>query len=156
MIYMFKAIHYCLLMYSRILEINVSKYISLILLIFLSAPALTWQACLKKTEVKLELITNINMLLIIEDGTRGGITHAIHRYAEANNKYMKNYDKNKESSYLMYLDTNNLYGWAMSQKLSVDGFKWKTDLSITDKKFIKNYDENSNIRYMLEVDIKYL
>ena len=156
MIYMFKAIHYCLLMYSRILEINVSKYISLILLIFLSAPALTWQACLKKTEVKLELITNINMLLMIEDGTRGGITHAIHRYAEANNKYMKNYDKNKESSCLMYLDTNNLCGWAMSQKLSVDGFKWKTDLSITDKKFIKNYDENSNIRYMLEVDIKYL
>ena len=96
------------------------------------------------------------MLLMIEDGIRGGITHAIHRYAEANNKYMNNYDKNKESSYLMYLDTNNLYGWAMSQKLSVDGFKWKPNLSLTDKKFIKNYDENSSIRYMLEVDVKYL
>ena len=53
---------------------------------------------------------------------RGGICHVIHRYAKANNKYMKNYDKNKESSYIQYLDANNLYGWAMSQK---DGFKWK-------------------------------
>ena len=63
------------------------------------------------------------MLLIIEKGIRGGICYAIHRYAKANNKYMKKYDKNKESSYLMYLDANNLYGWAMSQTLPVDGFK---------------------------------
>ena len=69
------------------------------------------------------------MLLIVEKRTRGGIYHAIHRYAEANNKYMKNYDKNIESSYLMYLDANNLYGWAMSQKLPVDGFKWIKKLS---------------------------
>ena len=63
------------------------------------------------------------MLLMIDKGIRGGTTHVIHRYAEGNNKYMKNYDKNKESLYLMYLDANNLYGWAMSQKLHVDGFK---------------------------------
>ena len=64
------------------------------------------------------------MLLMVQKGTRGGICHAMHRYAKANNKYMKEkYDKNKESSYLMYLDANNLYGLAMSQKLSVDGFK---------------------------------
>ena len=63
------------------------------------------------------------MLLIIEKGIRGGICYAIHRYAKTNNKYMKKYDKNKESSYLMYLDANNLYGWAMSQTLPVDGFK---------------------------------
>ena len=56
---------------------------------------------------------------------RGGICHTIHRYAKANNKYMKNYDKNKESSFIEYLDASNLYGWAMSQKLPVDGFKWK-------------------------------
>ena len=65
---------------------------------FLSAPGLTWQACLKKTEVKLELLTENDMLLMVEKGIRGGMCHAIHRYAKANNKYMKNYDINKESS----------------------------------------------------------
>ena len=62
---------------------------------------------------------------MVEKGIRGGICHAIHRYAKANNKYMKNYDKNIESSYLEYLDANNLYGWGMSQKLPVNGFKCK-------------------------------
>ena len=96
----------------------------LILLIFLSAPGLAWQVCFKKTEVKLDLLTDIDLLLMVEKGTRGGICHAIHRYAKANDKYMKEkYDKNKESSYLMYLDANNLYRWAMSQELLVDGFK---------------------------------
>ena len=92
---------------------------------FLSAPGLAWQACLKNTEVKLELLTDINSLLMVEKGIRSGICHAIHRYAKGNNKYMKNYDKNKESSYLQYLDANNLYGWAMSQKWPVNGFKWE-------------------------------
>ena len=64
------------------------------------------------------------MLLMVEKGTRGGIYQAIHRYAKANNKYMKSYDKNNESSYTEYLDANNLYRWAMSQKLPVNGFKW--------------------------------
>ena len=77
---------------------------------FVSAPGLAWQACLKKTEIKLELLTNFDMLLMVEKGIRGGICHAIHRYAKANNKYMKNYDKNKDSSYIQYLDANNLYG----------------------------------------------
>ena len=90
---------------------------------FLSTPGLAWQACLKKTKVKLELLTDIDMLLMVEKGTRGGICQAIHRYAKANNKYMKNYNKDVISSYLMYLDANNLYGWAMSQKLAVNGFK---------------------------------
>ena len=67
---------------------------------FLSAPGLAWQAALKKTKVKLDLLTNIHMLLMVEKGIRGGICHSIYRYAKANNKYMKNYDKNKKSSYL--------------------------------------------------------
>ena len=68
---------------------------------------------------------------------------------------MKNYDKNIESSYLIYLDSNNLYGWAMSQKLSVSGFKSKRDVSIFDAEFIKNYDENSDKGYILDVTIDY-
>ena len=122
---------------------------------FASAPGLAWQVCLKKTEVKLELLTDFDMLLIIEKGIRGGICQTTHRYAKANNKYMKNYDKNNESSYIEYLDANNLYGWAMSQKLPVNGFKWENDLSRFNERFIKNYNENSDIGYFLEVDIDY-
>ena len=96
---------------------------------FLSAPGLAWQACLKKTKVELELLTDIDMLLMIEKGSRGGICQAIHRYAKANNKYMKNYDKNIISSYLMYFDVNIFCGWAMYQKLPVDGFKSVKKLS---------------------------
>ena len=90
---------------------------------FLSAQRLARQACLKKTGIELELSTDNNMVLMIEKVIRRGIIHAIHRYAEANNKYMKTYDKNKESSYPIYLDAKNLYGWAMSQKFPVGGFK---------------------------------
>ena len=96
----------------------------------LSAPGLAWQTALKKTEVKLQLLTDIDMLLMVENGIRGGICHAIHQYAKANNKYMKEYDKNKESSYLKYWDVNKLYGWAMSQKLPVSKFQWIKELLI--------------------------
>ena len=96
---------------------------------FLSLPGLAWQACLKKTNIKLELLTDYDMLLMVEEGIRGGICHSIHRHARANNKCMKNYDKNEESSYIQYLDVNNLCGWAMSQKLPVNGFKWIEDTS---------------------------
>ena len=84
---------------------------------FVSAPGLAWQACLKKTEVKLELLTDYDMILMIKKRIRGRICQATHRYAKANNKYMRNDDKNSESWYIEYLDANNLYGWAMSQKL---------------------------------------
>ena len=76
----------------------------------MSVPRLARQACLKKTGVKLELITNFDMVLMTEKGIRGGIYQAAHTYAKANNKYMKNYDKNIESSYIEYLDANTLYG----------------------------------------------
>ena len=79
------------------------------------------------------------MLLMFEEGIRGGICQSTHRYVKANNKYMKNYDKSIEASYLMYLD--NLYGWEMSKKLPVDGFKWENDLSKFKENFIKNYSE---------------
>ena len=118
---------------------------------FLSAPGLAWQACFIKTGVKLELLTNIDMPIMIEKGIRSGICHAINRYAKANNKHMKNYDKNKESSYLMYLDANNLCGWAMSQKLPVSSFKWKKNLSKFVEDFIKNNDEYSNKGYFLRI-----
>ena len=95
------------------------------------------------------------MLLMVENGIRGAIYQAICRYAKANNKYMNNYDKRKLISYLMYLDANNLYGWKMSLKLPVNGFKWVRDLSKFNESFIKNYNENSDRGYFLEVDVEY-
>ena len=110
---------------------------------------------LKKTIVNLELLTDIDMLLMIEAGIRGGMCQSIHRYAKASNKYMKNYDKSIESSYLMYLDPNILYGWAMSQTLPINGFKWEDDLSRFNERFIKSYNENSNKGHFFEVDVEY-
>ena len=114
---------------------------------FLSVPGLA--------EVELELLTNTDMLLMVEKGIRGGICHAVFRYAKANNKYMQNYDKNEESSFLEYLDASNLYGWAMPQPLTVDGFKFVKNVAKIDEEFIKNYDQNSDEGYFLEVDVKY-
>ena len=117
---------------------------------FLSLPGLAWQACLKKANIELELLTDYDMLLMVEEGIRGGICHSIHRYAKANNKYMKSYNSNEESSYIQYLDANNLYGWSMSKKLPVNGFKWldndKTAEHVINEKFIKNYNENDKKR----------
>ena len=120
---------------------------------FLSLRRLAWQACLKKTSIK--LLTDYDMLLMVEEGIRGGICHSIHRYAKANNKSMKNYDENEESSYIQYLDANNLYGWGMFQKLPVNGVKWLEDTSEINEEFIKNYDENNNKGYIFKLDVKY-
>ena len=92
---------------------------------------------------------------MVEKGIRGGMCHAIHKYAKANNKYMKNYDEKEESSSIQYLDANNLYGWAMSQRLPVSGFKWKKNKSKFTEEFIKNYDEDSDKGYILDVDVEY-
>ena len=109
--------------------------------LFLSLPGLAWQACLKKTNIELELLTDYDMLLMVEERIRGGICHSIHRYAKANNKYIKNYNNNEQSSHIQYLEANNLYGWAMSKKLPANGSKW-TDNNITNEELIKNYNEN--------------
>ena len=124
---------------------------------FVSLPGLAWQAFLKKTNIELELLTDYDMLLMVEEGIRGGICHSIHRYAKANNKYMKNYNEDEESSYIQYLDTNNLYGWAMCKKLPVNGFKWLDSDKINEinEAFIKSYDENNDKGYIFEVDVKY-
>ena len=95
------------------------------------------------------------MLLMFEEGIRGGMCQVVYTYAKANKKYMKTYDESIKSSYTEYLDANKLYGWAMSQKLSVDGFRWVEKLSKFNEKFIKSYNENSDKGYFYEVDVEY-
>ena len=122
---------------------------------FVSLPGLAWQACLKKTNVELELLTDYDMLLMVEEGIRGGICHAIQRYAKANNKYMNDYDRKKKSSYIQYLDANNLYGKAITEKLPVRGFRWMDHISKIDEAFVKDYNKNDNKGYILDVDVHY-
>ena len=95
------------------------------------------------------------MLLMFEKGIRGGMCQVSHHYAKIKNKYLKNYDKNIESSYIEYLDPKNLYGWAMCKRLPVRDFKWLDNLSMFTEEFIKNYDENGDERYIFEVDVEY-
>ena len=123
------------------------------LMFFLSG--LAWQACLKKTNVELELLTDYDMFLMVEEGIRGGICHAVQRYAHANNQYMNDYDKKKKPSYIQYLDANNLYGKSMTEKLPVRGFKWMEDISKINEYFVKVYNKNDNKGYILDVDVDY-
>ena len=95
------------------------------------------------------------MLLMVEKGIRGEICHEIHQYAKANNKYIKYYNKNKDTSYPKYWDLNNLYGQALSQKLPLNNFEWMEDISQFNKVFIKSYNEESDAGYFLEVDVQY-
>ena len=111
---------------------------------------------LKKINIKLDLLTDIYLMFMVEKNIRGGICYAIYRYITANNKYMKNYDENKESSNLKYWDVNNLYGWAMSQKLLVNDFKWVKDRFQFINDFIENYNEDNSEGYFIEVDVQYL
>ena len=122
---------------------------------FVSLSGFVWHACLKVTGVNLELITDINMLLMIESGMRGGRCHVMYSYVEANNKYINNYDENKESSFLSYLDASNLYECPMIKKRPVCSFMWIKNVSRIDEEFIKDYDENSDIGYFLKLDLEY-
>ena len=123
---------------------------------FLSAPGLVWQAALRKSKVKLGLLTDINMLLMVEKGITGEICHSIYRYAKANNKYMKDYDKNKELSYVQYWIINDLYAGALSQKLPLNNFEWKKYNSQFNEDFICNYKEEGDEGFFFQVDNQYL
>ena len=119
---------------------------------FYTSPGLAWKACLKHTGIKLELLTDPDMLLMFERGIRGGITQAVRKYASANNKYMGDkFNPKSESSYLQYLDANNLYGWAMSQPLPIGGFKW-VDLNPNEISELATLTDKG---YILEVDVSY-
>ena len=117
---------------------------------FFTAPGLAWQAVFKKAKLKLVLLTDIDLLLMVGKGIRGGIFYDICWYAKANNKYMRTYNKNKESSYLKHWDVNSLHGWAMSKKLLVDGFKWVENTSQFIKDFLENYNDDSDEGYFLK------
>ena len=96
---------------------------------YITAPSLAFDG--KMTKVKLQLLTDGDMYLFLKEGIRGGISTITNRYAKSNNKHMGNqYDPSKQSSFIQYLDANNLYGWAMSQPLPVGGFEWLTDEDI--------------------------
>ena len=118
---------------------------------YYSAPGLSWDALLKMTWINLDLITDLDQQLFIEKGMRGGISTITHRHAVANNKYMKDYNPEVESSYIMYLDANNLYGWAMSKSLPFKDFKW-----LPPEDFIlDNYTDYTRKGVILEVDLEY-
>ena len=121
---------------------------------YFTSPGLSWDSMLKMTNIKLELMTDIDMFQFIEKGLRGGISYMANRYGKANNKYMKDYDEKSPSKYLMYLDANNLYGWAMSQYLPTGGFRWLTEKQINNIDLAK-YHENSRKGLILEVDLEY-
>ena len=105
------------------------------------------------TRIELNLISDIDMHLLIEKGMRGGISYLAKRHSKTNNKYMECYDSSKEGKYITYLDANNLYGWVMSQYLPYSGFKW---LNKKESEFCLNsIRENSSIGYMLEVNLEY-
>ena len=115
--------------------------------LYFSAPGLPWYAALKITKFELELLSNPDMLLMIESGIRGGIATISHRHAKANNEYMGTvFDYANESKFISYLDANNLYGWAMSKQLPTSWFKWLTDNELNDCK---------HLSCILEVDLEY-
>ena len=123
---------------------------------YFTAPGLAWDACLKMTNINLELLNDPNMLLMFEKGIRGGISMISNRYGEANNKYMGNrFNKNKLNKYLMYLDANNLYGCAMSKKLPIHSFKWLTSgemENLFNNRVVQVWEKTPCI---LEVDLEY-
>ena len=121
---------------------------------FYTSPGLAWQACLKMTEVEPELLTDPDMYLFFAEGLRGGISMISNRFSKANNPYVPDYDPDQDSSYVMYLDANNLYGWAMSQPLPTGEFDWLNEEEISNLD-ITQITDDSEEGYILEVDLKY-
>ncbi|XP_043263922.1 uncharacterized protein LOC122404280 [Colletes gigas] len=119
---------------------------------YYTLPGFTWDAMLKHTKITFELLTDIDMVMFIERGIRGGLSQCSGRYAHANNKYMSSYDASEESSYLMYFDVNNLYGWAMCQPLPYAKFQWVEDVVNFD---VSSIGVDSPTGYILEVDLEY-
>ena len=119
---------------------------------YFTAPGLSWDALLKCSDVKLELLSDPDMILFIEDGIRGGISMISNKYAKANNIYMKDFNKELVSKYIMYFDANNLYGWAMSQYLPTSDFKWLTNFEKFD---VMSIPDDNKKGYILEVDLEY-
>ena len=124
---------------------------------YYTSPGLVWDVCLKETGQELQLLHDYDMLMMFERGIRGRISHISKRYAEANNKYMKDYDPDEESTYIQYLDANNLYGWTMSQSLPTHGFKWMKDLTIDSVIDLLDKKRNPEVKkgYIFEVDLEY-
>ena len=122
---------------------------------YYTAPGLAWDAMLKMTKINLELLSDVDKLLMIEKGIRGGISIISNRYGKANNKYMKDYNKKEASKYLMYVDANNLYGWAMSQKLPVHSFNWMTDKELNNLFKVQVVQFWEKTPCILEVDLEY-
>ena len=118
---------------------------------FYSAPGLSWNACLKMTGIELELISDVDMYLMIEKGLRGGMSVITHRKAVSNNKYMSSYDPDKPSKYITYLDANSLYSWSMNQYLPYGGFKWIDPEGFS----FDNVRADSETGHILEVDLIY-
>ena len=117
---------------------------------YFTSPGLSWDAMLKMTDIKLEPMTDIDMYQFIEKGMRGGISYIANRYGKANNKYMKTFNKKELSKYIMYLDANNLYGWAMSQYLPTGGFRWMNEKQINNINLAK-YEEDSKKGLILKL-----
>ena len=121
---------------------------------YFSSPELSWDAMLKMTKTELELISDIDMYLFIEKGMREVISCIVKRHSKADDKYLQSYDVNKPSKFIMYLDANNLYGWAMSQYLPYGRFKWLIKKEI-DKFNVNSIECNCIDGYILEVDLEY-
>jgi hypothetical protein len=119
---------------------------------YFSSPGMSWDALLKLTKVKIELLTDIDMHLFIEKGLRGGVSMVSKRFAKANNPMVENYDKSKSNTWIMYYDANNLYGWAMSQPLPISNFKWIKPEDLPD---INTISDDSKYGCILEVDLEY-
>ena len=117
---------------------------------YYTLPGYSWDCLLKLTNIELEQITEANMYLFIEKGLRGGISMVSHRHAIANNPQMQNYNPEQPTSYLMYLDSNNLYGWAMSQPMPTGDFHW---VNYTDQ--ILETPADADCGFILEVDLAY-